>query len=86
MGTISKRISFFAILTMLGSACSLDANITSMSENLPVVEDLERADPDFVHGEIVTTSSGFQVKAVLGEISEETTATNGWRVEGVFYE
>jgi hypothetical protein len=74
------------------TACGgVDSSISSLTEgsiiDLPNIR--LRADPDFIPGEIVTTSSGtpgYQVKAVFGEISEKQTTSNGWQIEGVFYE
>lgn len=71
--------------------CSMDASITDLiSKDAPAV-DLNRKEPDFIPGEIVTTSEGtpgFQIKAVFGEIGEKQEATTfgGWQVEGTFYE
>lgn len=67
-------------------ACSLDANIQSLTTAIDI-ENLNRKDPDFIHGEVVT-SGQFEITGVFGEISEKTKAINNseWEFEGVFYE
>lgn len=86
---VSRLISAFFFLLML-SGCSLDASITntgSVVGALPSIQ--ERKEPDFIPGEIVTTSNGtpgYQVKAVFGEITEKQTTLTGWKIDGVFYE
>ncbi len=86
----SNIIFFKACLAVVAagftSACSMDASILDMNQVLAPIEDLNRKEPDFIHGELVTTNNGYQVKAVFGEISEKTTTSNGWQIEGVFYE
>lgn len=69
------------------SACSLDANIQSLSHTIDF-EQLNRKEPDFIHGEVVTTSAGHQITGVFGEISETKKSFNNsqWEFEGVFYE
>lgn len=68
------------------TACSLDANIDSLSKSVDV-DNLNRKEPDFITGEVVT-SGNFILTGVFGEISEKTTAINNpnWEFEGVFYE
>lgn len=86
---VSRLISVFFFLLGL-SGCSLDASITntgSVAGILPSIQ--ERKEPDFISGEIVTTSNGtpgYQVKAVFGEVIEKQTTTTGWKIDGVFYE
>jgi len=65
----------------------LDASIQSLSESIDSIGHLNRKDPDFIHGEVVT-SGHYQVTGVFGEISEKTKAVNNsqWEIEGVFYE
>ncbi|NUN04712.1 MAG: hypothetical protein HUU57_03020 [Bdellovibrio sp.] len=67
-------------------ACSLDANIQALTETIDI-ENLNRKEPDFIHGEVVT-SGQFEITGVFGEISEKTKAINNndWEFEGVFYE
>lgn len=73
------------------SACSLEAGITSLGSELggsPALPQ-ERKEPDFIAGEVVTTTEGtpgYQVKAVFGEVTERQTTSTGWRIDGVFYE
>jgi len=73
-------------MVFLTSACSLDAQITEVNSNLPVLENLSRKDPDFHLGEVVTTSNGVVFKGVFGEISEKVVLDNGVQFEGAFYE
>ncbi|WP_415063688.1 hypothetical protein [Bdellovibrio sp.] len=68
------------------SACSLDATLLKQEELISTIENLNRKEPDFIPGEVVTTAQGYRVKAVFGEITEKNTTTNGWKIEGVFYE
>ncbi len=65
----------------------MDASIQSLSEAIDSIANLNRKDPDFIHGEVVT-SGHYQVTGVFGEISEKTKAVNNsqWEIEGVFYE
>lgn len=90
-----KRMLIFTISTMLLTGCGgVDSSITDLVDSslnlLPTAQN--RVDPDFIPGEIVTTSNGtpgYQVKAVFGEVSEKQTTTMGtpgWQVDGVFYE
>lgn len=84
--------SLIYVLFVLGlSACSLDATIFNKDLLSVDVKPQERKAPDFIYGEVVTTyggKPGYEVKAVFGEISEETKSLNGngWQLEGVFYE
>ena len=81
-----KKIFFlFGLLLVLG-ACSLVASVTSLAQ-LADIENLNRKDPDFIHGEVVT-SGRYQITGVFGEVSEKTKAINSneWEFEGVFYE
>lgn len=85
--TVGKIIFSFALVMCLG-ACSMDANIQSLSQiKDKIIENLNRKDPDFIHGEVVT-SGHYEITGVFGEISEKTTAINNsqWEIEGVFYE
>lgn len=83
---IKKFFFCFGLILSL-SACSLDASIASLSQSIDI-EQLNRKEPDFIHGEVVTTSAGHQITGVFGEISETTKAFNNsqWEFEGVFYE
>lgn len=84
---------FFAIAALfLVSGCSLEASIIK-EEILPVrnIEFLQANQTELLHGEVVTVyagSRGYQIRAVFGELAEETPSINGspWVVEGVFYE
>lgn len=75
-------------LVFVLAACSLDASIIEQVNRSiePVIEDLNRRNPDFIHGELVTTNNGYQFTAVFGETSEKKSLSNGWRIEGAFYE
>ena len=81
-----KKIFFYTGLLIALSGCSLDANIQSLSQLIDV-ENLNRKDPDFIYGEVVT-SGHYQMTGVFGEISEKTQSINNsqWEFEGVFYE
>ena len=82
-----KKFFLFSGLLVSLSACSMDASIQSLSEAIDSIANLNRKDPDFIHGEVVT-SGHYQVTGVFGEISEKTKAVNNsqWEIEGVFYE
>lgn len=78
-----------SVLIMLLTGCSLEATLIGSKED--PIEKNSQGPYDFISGEVVTTThgrAGYQVRAVFGEISEETTSKNGngWTVEGVFYE
>lgn len=88
---MTKRLSNTKIFLLLAvssilSACSLDATLLSQEELGAILENLNRKEPDFVPGEVVTTAEGYRMTAVFGEIVEEKDASNGWKVKGVFYE
>ncbi len=78
-------------LVLMG--CSMDAELTklgSITNTLPSVDDpnlkTQRAETDFVYGEIVTTGNGAVFKGSFGEISEKKVLANGVTFEGAFYE
>lgn len=81
-----QRIFFLLGLVLVLGACSLDASLTSLPQ-LADIENLNRKDPDFIHGEVVT-SGRYQITGVFGEVSEKAKAINSseWEFEGVFYE
>lgn len=89
---ILKKILFLLTTLLSSAACSLDASILSMELIPPKpVEFLQRHNTDFIHGEVVTVysgSKGYQIRAVFGELEEETQSLNGspWSMKGVFYE
>lgn len=86
----SAKIVLFSIIVFFLSACSLEASITEISSIINDISDpnqkTQRSDPDFVAGEVVTTSNGTIVTGSFGEVSERQTLSNGVVVEGVFYE
>ena len=67
--------------------CYLDASLSDLSQ-IPdsVIENLNRKEPDFIAGEVVTTNNGVVVTGSFGEIVQKTKLVNGVEVEGVFYE
>jgi outer membrane biogenesis lipoprotein LolB len=71
---------------LLLSACSLDATLLSLEDSQ--IEVQNRKSADLIYGEVVTTSKGFQLTGVFGEVSEKTESITGnsWQFEGVFYE
>lgn len=88
-GVVDERakVLFFLVGSCsLMSACSLEANIEFPSDL--TLKPMHRKEPDFIHGEVVTTTKGHQITGVFGEISEKTKAinTDSWEFEGVFYE
>ncbi|HEY1079923.1 MAG TPA: hypothetical protein VGE46_07490 [Bdellovibrio sp.] len=85
------------VVTIAMSACSLDAQILNQNVLLPglgedgIPKELpktasQRAEPDFVAGETVTTGDGVIFQGVFGEISERQVLENGAIIEGVFYD
>lgn len=85
----SKKYFYKALClvsALLLSACSLDATLLSLEESQ--IEVQNRKSADLVYGEVVTTSKGFQLTGVFGEVSEKTESITGnnWQFEGVFYE
>lgn len=65
----------------------MEATLSNLKESPPqVVQPTSRPYPDFVMGEVVTTSSGHKIRGVFGEVSEKTMTSNGWQIHGVFYE
>ncbi|WP_415064267.1 hypothetical protein [Bdellovibrio sp.] len=47
---------------------------------------MQRANPDFIAGEVVTTGNGVVIQGTFGEVSEKKTLSNGVEFEGAFYE
>lgn len=93
VGIASARYRVFGLLCFGSSlvavvgGCSLDASIDELSRSVaPALEDLNRKNPDFIHGELVTTNNGYRFTVVFGEISEKKSLSSGWQVEGAFYE
>lgn len=82
------KIVLFGFMVSTLVACSLEANLQSLAEKSEILENLNRKEPDLIYGEVVTTSKGYQMTGVFGELSEKTTSLNGnnWQFEGVFYE
>lgn len=90
MGQIGKlaNIKFVVAIGILAfaSACGqMNSSITS-SSTAPAVTAQNRIDPDFIPGEIVTTGSGHEVRAVIGDIAEKVTTSSGHTIEAVFYQ
>ncbi len=87
---MKKNIMYIILLSVL-SGCSLDASLVQLPAldkvvETPEVENLIRKEPDFISGELVTTSNNYQIKGAFGEISEKKELANGYTIEGVFYE
>lgn len=80
------------ILGLSLTGCSLEVSLEQLTEFVPPsILPQERKEPDFIHGEVITThagTAGYQLRGVFGEVSEKTASLNGnhWQVEGVFYE
>lgn len=69
------------------SGCSIKGSIEEISDGpLAPIETLSRENPDFISGEVVTSSSGYQGVGVFGEVSEKTSSANSYYIEGAFYE
>ncbi|WP_374028916.1 hypothetical protein [Bdellovibrio bacteriovorus] len=69
------------------SACSFEASISGLeSEINPSLDSLQRKQPDFVSGEVVTTSSGVVITGTFGEISETKKVSPEITIQGAFYE
>ena len=86
-----KRLVFLVfsltILSLSTGCGAVDSSITGRLK--PIVESFNRVDPDFIPGEIVVTTQGtpgFEVKAVIGEMTEKVTTSNGHVIEAVFYQ
>lgn len=87
-----ERYLLAVSLLFVASGCSLEASILK-EEILPVknIEFIQANQTELLHGEVVTVyagSRGYQIRAVFGELAEETPSINGspWVLEGVFYE
>lgn len=74
-----------AAISFLLIGCSLDATILHSLEEASL-EEANRPNRDYVNGEIVPASSGYQVIGAFGEVSEKQITSNGWKVDAVFYE
>lgn len=88
------KLAGLIAISALGTACSLNASITGALEQISetpsaitppeLIPSEVRASPDFLSGEVVTTSNGYKFKAVFGEIGNKQTLSNGYKVDGVF--
>lgn len=86
---MNKKYVFYIYLLTILNACSLDADIQSISRDREIdFEKMNRKEPDFIHGEVVTTSAGHKITGVFGEVSETKKSFNNsqWEIEAVFYE
>jgi hypothetical protein len=83
-----KRLVFISLSLVLTAGCGqVDSAIVGRLK--PIVESFNRIDPDFIPGEIVITTQGtpgHEVKAVIGEVTEKVTTSNGHVIEAVFYQ
>lgn len=84
--------TYLVILFVLLSGCSLDASLINARsvigdnpESNPNLK-MQRANPDFIAGEVVTTGNGVVIQGTFGEVSEKKTLSNGVEFEGAFYE
>lgn len=86
--TKKSGLSFLALaLAVISlSACSMEASLTKLGSIEDPTLSSQRTKPDFVTGEIVTTSNGVVVKGTFGEISEKKVLSSGVEVDGAFYE
>ncbi|MBX2986988.1 MAG: hypothetical protein KF802_03735 [Bdellovibrionaceae bacterium] len=76
---------FLLTMALFMSGCGIDASLIDLN---PVIEKIvpekPRTFPDTVAGEVVT-SNGYEVRAVLGELTENQVS-GGYKIEGVFAE
>lgn len=84
--------SIFILIMLSSLSGCMEASVvntpsTEGDKTAPLpVENLTRKEPDFISGELVTTSNGYQIKGAFGEISEKQVLSNGYTVEGAFYQ
>lgn len=80
------RLILLLLGTLFVSACSLDASLTSTQLAPAAVVVEQRLSPDFISGEMVTSSTasgssinGYTINGVFGEIgsAQTTSATTG---------
>lgn len=85
---VSRACILFLMSTIaVLSGCSVKGSIEEISDGpLAPIETLSRENPDFISGEVVTSSSGYQGIGVFGEVSEKTSSANSYYIEGAFYE
>ncbi len=83
-----KRLVFIGInIVLLTFTSGCGQMVSSISSAISSSESpAHRIEPDFIPGEIVTTGSGHEVKAVIGDITERVTTGSGHTIEAVFYE
>lgn len=75
------RVLIIILLSNLLGSCGFSAGAENSHSTVEA-----RTSPDFVLGEVVTTSSGYQGIGVFGEVSEKKNTPNFYQFEGVFYE
>lgn len=67
-----KSAFIFGFLALSTTACSIDASLLNQLTQTPsITETLEsRKEPDFMDGEVVTTTNSYQIRATFGEIGD----------------
>lgn len=82
--TVSALLLIAGLVAASLTGCSFDASVTDYapSTDVPNVS-LSRAAPDFLSGEVVTTTNGTTIRAVFGEVTEKRVLSSGHTVEGV---
>ena len=71
---------------IFSSGCYLSASLKSLNKTIQNSIGLTRAQPDLTDGQRITTGNGYQVEGSFSEMSEDKALTNGYSIEGVFYE
>lgn len=86
-GFYRKKFGFYLlILSMFVSlGCSLEASLISLNAIEDTTNNLNREEPDFIAGEVITSSNGYKATGVFAETSDRKTSSNGYQMEGVFY-
>ena len=94
LGTIFKpiqsiKVLLVAALMLVISGCSLEANISNITGNAPIIDTPDvnhHTTLDFVQAESITTGNGYKLRGSFGALPEKHTTGNGYTLENVFYE
>lgn len=82
---LPSLFALFALLVL--PSCGIEANIQALGQiaSPDINEPTNRKEPDFLSGQVVTTSQGYQLRAVFGELPENQVS-NGHEIMAVIHE
>jgi hypothetical protein len=86
-GVCRKSFGFYLLILFMfvSLGCSIDASLISLNAIEDTTTNLNREEPDFIAGEVITSTNGYKATGVFSETSDRKTSSNGYQMEGVFY-